>query len=190
MEASDPTVSVDLLIRALLAAGASRKEIGGAIGKAAPRRKRRAATEATADNRLGSCNAACGRYRRRHENGSSGGRRTPLRSPVGELSGRHEPPNVRCNACRFRNRHGGVRRLYFQHIVVEWPGVTNGGSIKPVTISPTQCGGKPCVRGLRIRVSDVLDLLASGLSPAEVLRSSLISSRRTSMPSSGSQAGS
>ena len=38
-----------------------------------------------------------------------------------------------------------------------------------ITVSPTQCGGKPCVRGLRIRVSDVLDLLASGLSPAEVL---------------------
>ena len=44
MEASDPTVSLDLLIRALLAAGASRKEIGGAIGRATLRRKRRAAT--------------------------------------------------------------------------------------------------------------------------------------------------
>lgn len=44
MEASDPSVSVDLLIRALLAAGASRKEIAGAIGKASPRGYRRAAT--------------------------------------------------------------------------------------------------------------------------------------------------
>ena len=44
MEASDPSVSVDLLIRALLAAGASRKEIAGAIGKTSPRRYRRAAT--------------------------------------------------------------------------------------------------------------------------------------------------
>jgi len=44
MEASDPSVSVDLLIRGLLAIGASRKEIGGAIGKTSPRRYRRAAT--------------------------------------------------------------------------------------------------------------------------------------------------
>ena len=34
-----------------------------------------------------------------------------------------------------------------------------------MTVNPEQCGGRPCVRGLRIRVTDVLDLLASGLSP-------------------------
>jgi ParB-like chromosome segregation protein Spo0J len=44
MEASDPTVTVDLLIRGLLAVGASRKEIAGAIGKVSPRRPRRATT--------------------------------------------------------------------------------------------------------------------------------------------------
>ena len=38
-----------------------------------------------------------------------------------------------------------------------------------ITVNPDQCGGRPCVRGMRIRVSDVLDLLASGLSTAEVL---------------------
>jgi uncharacterized protein (DUF433 family) len=38
-----------------------------------------------------------------------------------------------------------------------------------ITIHPQQCGGRPCVRGMRIRVSDVLDLLAAGLSPAEVV---------------------
>ena len=38
-----------------------------------------------------------------------------------------------------------------------------------ITVSPEQCGGRPCVRGLRIRVTDVLDLLAEGLSPNEVL---------------------
>ena len=41
MEASDPTVTVDLLIRGLLAVGATRKEIAGAIGSASPRRTRR-----------------------------------------------------------------------------------------------------------------------------------------------------
>ena len=38
-----------------------------------------------------------------------------------------------------------------------------------ITVNPEQCGGRPCIRGLRIRVGDVLDLLASGISPAEVL---------------------
>ena len=38
-----------------------------------------------------------------------------------------------------------------------------------VTIDPAQCGGRPCLRGLRIRVSDVLDLLAAGSSREEIL---------------------
>ena len=39
-----------------------------------------------------------------------------------------------------------------------------------ITVDPEQCGGRPCIRGMRIRVSDVLDLLANGLSPEEILR--------------------
>ncbi len=38
-----------------------------------------------------------------------------------------------------------------------------------ITINPKQCGGRPCIRGMRIRVSDVLDLFASGLSADEIL---------------------
>ena len=38
-----------------------------------------------------------------------------------------------------------------------------------ITVNPRQCGGRPCVRGMRIRVSDVLDLFASGLSAAQIL---------------------
>ena len=38
-----------------------------------------------------------------------------------------------------------------------------------ITLDPEQCGGRPCVRGMRIRVSDVLDLLAAGLSAEQVL---------------------
>ncbi len=38
-----------------------------------------------------------------------------------------------------------------------------------ITVNPDQCGGRPCVRGMRIRVVDVLDLLAAGLGPAEVV---------------------
>lgn len=38
-----------------------------------------------------------------------------------------------------------------------------------ITIEPGKRGGKPCVRGLRITVSDVLDYLASGMTHAEIL---------------------
>lgn len=38
-----------------------------------------------------------------------------------------------------------------------------------ITVDPEQCGGRPCVRGMRIRVSDVLDLFAAGLSAKEIL---------------------
>jgi uncharacterized protein (DUF433 family) len=38
-----------------------------------------------------------------------------------------------------------------------------------ITFNPNQCSGRPCIRGMRIRVKDVLDLLAAGVSEAEVL---------------------
>ena len=38
-----------------------------------------------------------------------------------------------------------------------------------ITVSPRQCGGRPCIRGMRVRVSDVLDLLAAGLTAEQVL---------------------
>ena len=38
-----------------------------------------------------------------------------------------------------------------------------------ITVDPEQCGGRPCIRGMRIRVSDVLDLLANGLTADQVL---------------------
>ena len=38
-----------------------------------------------------------------------------------------------------------------------------------ITVDSEQCGGRPCIRGMRIRVTDVLDLLANGLTAAQVL---------------------
>jgi uncharacterized protein (DUF433 family) len=38
-----------------------------------------------------------------------------------------------------------------------------------ITMNPEQCGGRACIRGMRIRVIDVLDLLAAGLSREQVL---------------------
>jgi uncharacterized protein (DUF433 family) len=39
-----------------------------------------------------------------------------------------------------------------------------------ITIEPGKRGGKPCIRGMRITVYDVLDYLASGMSETEILR--------------------
>ncbi|NJL89387.1 MAG: DUF433 domain-containing protein [Coleofasciculaceae cyanobacterium SM2_1_6] len=41
--------------------------------------------------------------------------------------------------------------------------------LERITINPQQCGGRPCIRGMRIRVSDVLDLFAAGLTAEEIL---------------------
>jgi len=38
-----------------------------------------------------------------------------------------------------------------------------------ITAEPGKCGGRPCIRGLRIHVRDVLDLLAAGADREEVL---------------------
>ena len=38
-----------------------------------------------------------------------------------------------------------------------------------ITIEPGKRGGKPCIRGMRLALSDVLDYLASGMSTAEIL---------------------
>ena len=39
-----------------------------------------------------------------------------------------------------------------------------------ITIDPAKCGGKPCIRGMRITVYDLLDYLASGMSEDQILR--------------------
>ena len=38
-----------------------------------------------------------------------------------------------------------------------------------IVIDPEVCGGRPCVRGLRIRVKDILDMLAGGATREEIL---------------------
>lgn len=39
-----------------------------------------------------------------------------------------------------------------------------------ITTDADVCGGRPCIRGLRVRVTDVLDLLAAGATREEILR--------------------
>jgi uncharacterized protein (DUF433 family) len=42
--------------------------------------------------------------------------------------------------------------------------------LERITVRPGQLGGKPCIRGIRIPVSEVLGLLAHGLTPEQVVK--------------------
>ena len=42
--------------------------------------------------------------------------------------------------------------------------------LKRITIDDAQCGGRPCIRGMRIRVTDILELLSAGASIEEILQ--------------------
>lgn len=41
--------------------------------------------------------------------------------------------------------------------------------LERITVNPEVCGGRPCIRGMRIRVKDVRDMLAGGSTRAEIL---------------------
>ena len=43
--------------------------------------------------------------------------------------------------------------------------------LQRITFNSEQCGGRPCIRGMRVRVKDVLDMLASGATEVEILES-------------------
>ena len=46
----------------------------------------------------------------------------------------------------------------------------NADLLNRITSNPRQCGGRPCIRSMRIRVKDVLDMLADGASEPEILQ--------------------
>ncbi len=41
--------------------------------------------------------------------------------------------------------------------------------LERITVEPGKCGGRPCIRGKRIRVTDILDLLSHGATYEEIL---------------------
>jgi uncharacterized protein (DUF433 family) len=45
----------------------------------------------------------------------------------------------------------------------------NTSLLNRITIEAGKCGGKPCIRGMRIRVSDILELLGEGIGIEEIL---------------------
>lgn len=43
------------------------------------------------------------------------------------------------------------------------------GLLNRITVRPEQCHGRPCIRGMRIRVADILEMLANGIPEKEIL---------------------
>jgi uncharacterized protein (DUF433 family) len=43
------------------------------------------------------------------------------------------------------------------------------GQVTRITVDPNMCGGRPCIRGLRVRVKDVLEMMASGMTKEDIL---------------------
>ena len=41
--------------------------------------------------------------------------------------------------------------------------------LERITVEPGKCGGRPCIRGMRIRVTDILGMLAEGVAHEEIL---------------------
>ena len=60
-------------------------------------------------------------------------------------------------------RYGGC------HDASDYDGKFRMSETHRITVDPNQCGGRPCLRGLRIRVKDVLELLAAGANRDEIL---------------------
>ena len=49
------------------------------------------------------------------------------------------------------------------------PFAMNPSYLDRITASPNQCGGRPCIRGMRVRVKDVLEMLGAGMSEQAIL---------------------
>jgi uncharacterized protein (DUF433 family) len=45
----------------------------------------------------------------------------------------------------------------------------NPNYLDRITSSPNQCGGRPCIRGMRVRVKDMLEMLGAGMSEQAIL---------------------
>ena len=85
--------------------------------------------------------------------------------------GRHNPGRL---FDLYLGRRQRVRLVVLFAIILSQPDIpTRIGMIDDlrdrISINPEQCGGRPCIRGMRIRVIDILDLYAAGLTAPQIL---------------------
>lgn len=71
------------------------------------------------------------------------------------------------NPCLMFSSRSDVEAEVFRSVLKSVPMSTE--LLNRITSNPRQCGGRPCIRGMRIRVKDVLDMLAGGASEEEIL---------------------
>src|SRR5215218_2818229 len=71
------------------------------------------------------------------------------------------------NPCLMFSSPSDGRRRSLRSVLKSVPMSTE--LLNRITSNPRQCGGRPCIRGMRIRVKDVLDMLAGGASEEEIL---------------------
>ena len=72
----------------------------------------------------------------------------------------------------MKNTEGALkfRKItFYSEIRLKFVKIFDMNLLDRITINPNICGGQPCIRGMRIRLSDVLDLLANGLTPQEIV---------------------
>lgn len=50
-----------------------------------------------------------------------------------------------------------------------WEFILKTNLLDRITIEPGKCGGRPCIRGMRIRVNDILEMLGDGVDMSEIL---------------------
>jgi uncharacterized protein (DUF433 family) len=67
---------------------------------------------------------------------------------------------------RFRRRLSFERERRLRSLECA---MRESGLLARITIDPEQCGGRPCIRGMRVRVIDVLQLMAAGETPQDIL---------------------
>ena len=71
-----------------------------------------------------------------------------------------QPSYLRCVVYR-------PKLLYDENIA--WILIEMNPLLSRITQIPGQCGGRPCIRGMRIRVSDILEMLAENVDVSEIL---------------------
>jgi uncharacterized protein (DUF433 family) len=68
------------------------------------------------------------------------------------------------------NSHDTAEVAIVTLVKYHWAGASKMNYQNIITIEPGKRGGRPCIRGMRIAVSDVLGWLAAGMSHAEIMR--------------------
>lgn len=102
-------------------------------------------------------------------------RRSAAQSPLALECSRH--PSATDSKCSHLHPHEQAKpipysdRRYsiFSMRPVDVIVISTMNELERITINPDQCGGRPCIRGMRIRVKDILDMLAGGATPEEIL---------------------